>query len=157
MEKRTILFATKALCNQFHRLMQNTMRASHSDLESLTGMQHAIIRYVLRNNQDCDIYQKNIEQHFNIRRATATGLLQPMEEKGLIERIPCTQDRRMKKIQLTAKALAHFAAAQQDIEQIEQVITNGLSEEEVTHYFSMVDRMIQNVQQIDSAGQTPAK
>ena len=51
--------------------------------EKLTSMQSWIIRYLYKNN-DKDIFQKDIEKEFSIRRSTATVLPQLMEKNDLI-------------------------------------------------------------------------
>ena len=51
-----------------------------------------------------DIYQKDVEKEFQIRRSTATGTLQILEKNGFIRREPVKQDARLKKLVPTDKA-----------------------------------------------------
>jgi hypothetical protein len=53
----------------------------------LTGVQMSIIDFISRVGDKQDVFQKNIEEEFNTRRATATSALKLMEEKDLIVRI----------------------------------------------------------------------
>lgn len=57
----------------------------------LTGTQVQIIHYLSNNHQE-HIYQKNIEQEFNIRRSTATNILKTMEKNDLILRCTVQND-----------------------------------------------------------------
>lgn len=68
----------------------------------LTSVQISIIDYISRVDNE-DIFQKDIEKEFNIRRASATSALKLMEEKELITRTSTKKDARLKKIKLTKK------------------------------------------------------
>jgi len=70
----------------------------------LTGLQMSIIDYVSRMENSEDIFQKNIEKEFNIRRASATSALKLMEKNDLIVRVPMVNDARLKRIILTPKS-----------------------------------------------------
>ena len=70
-----------------------------------TGMQGWIIGF-LHRNEDRDMFQRDVEAEFNIRRSTATGILQLMEKNGFLLREPVAYDARLKKLVLTPKALA---------------------------------------------------
>ena len=52
-----------------------------------------------------DVYQKDVEQEFRIRRSTATVMLQSLEQKGYLVRVASTEDARLKRILLTEKAI----------------------------------------------------
>ena len=62
-----------------------------------------IIGY-LADNRDKDIFQKDIENKFSIRRSTVSGILQLMEKKGYVKREGVAYDARLKKLTLTEKA-----------------------------------------------------
>ena len=65
----------------------------------LTGPQGLVLGY-LYDHQDKDIFQKDIEATFNIRRSTATGLLQCLEGNGFVKRVSVDYDARLKKLSL---------------------------------------------------------
>ncbi|MDT6952549.1 MarR family winged helix-turn-helix transcriptional regulator [Companilactobacillus alimentarius] len=68
----------------------------------LTGTQVQIIHYLSESTDN--IYQKDIEKEFNIRRPTATNILKTMEKDDLITRLSVTSDSRLKKIVLSDKS-----------------------------------------------------
>lgn len=68
----------------------------------LTGTQIQII-YYLANSHD-NVYQRDIEKEFNIRRSTATNILKTMEKNNLIWRKSVKSDSRLKRIILSDKA-----------------------------------------------------
>ncbi len=83
---KTIGYEIKNLSNLVkRRIIEET---SKSNLDGLTGMQGWIIGYVYRHSDHNDVFQRDLEKEFNIRRSTATGILQLMEKNGLINREP---------------------------------------------------------------------
>lgn len=60
---------------------------------------------LLWKNDDEDLpTPAELADHAMVTRATMTGLLDTMERDGLIERHPCTKDRRMQRVSLTKEA-----------------------------------------------------
>lgn len=70
---------------------------------SLTGTQVQIIYYLV-NSSKTDIFQKDIEKEFNIRRSTTTNILKTMEKNDLIIRRSVDSDSRLKRIVLSDKS-----------------------------------------------------
>ena len=73
-------------------------------IEDIKGINGWAIAY-LYENREKDIFQKDFENHFSIRRSTASVILKTMEQKGLIMRESAKSDARLKKIVLTDKAI----------------------------------------------------
>lgn len=69
----------------------------------LTGTQVQIIHYLATSDKQ-DVYQKDIEGEFNIRRPTATNILKTMEKNDLILRRSTNHDSRLKQIILSDKS-----------------------------------------------------
>ncbi len=69
----------------------------------LTGTQVQIIHYLANTNKD-NVYQKDIEQEFNIRRSTTTNILKTMEKDDLVIRRSSKNDSRLKRIILSDKS-----------------------------------------------------
>lgn len=98
------------------------------------------------NNRDKDIFQRDFESHFSIRRSTATQILKLMEQRGLIIRKSVENDARLKKIVLTDKALEIQKIIEQDIKKREKRLRNGLSKEEINTFFSVIDKLKANLE-----------
>ena len=73
----------------------------------LTNIQRNILGYILMNSIHRDVFQKELEEEFHIRKSTVTGILQLMEKNGFIAREPVPSDARQKKIVPTPKAEAY--------------------------------------------------
>lgn len=70
--------------------LSNQMKRACSDIggtEELTPIQRHILKYILLNTLCRDVYQKDIEAEFQIRKSTVTGILKLMEKNGFIERV----------------------------------------------------------------------
>ena len=61
---------------------------------SLTNIQRLVLNYILFQVLKREVYQKDIEKEFQIRRSTATAILQLLERKGFI----CRETAEEKKI-----------------------------------------------------------
>ncbi|MDY4397738.1 MAG: MarR family transcriptional regulator, partial [Eubacteriales bacterium] len=92
------------------------------------------------------VYQKDIEAEFNIRRSTATRLLQAMEHKNLIMREPEENDGRLKRIRLTNKAMERSREVLDRISCIERQLVEGITAEEMKVLHSVCQRIRQNAE-----------
>ena len=95
----------------------------------LTGNQMAIIDFIT-NHENEEIFQRDIEQEFEIQRSTTTVLLQRMEKKGLIERQISATDARQKAVKLTEKAVSFASACQAYLRKEEEEFSQQFSAEE---------------------------
>ncbi len=143
MEKKRLGFELKQLSNLVKRNLEQTMAESQG---TLTAMQHWIIRYLFCN-ADRDVFQRDIEAEFKIRRSTVTGILKLMEKNGLLERRGVEKDGRLKKLVLTQKAIDLHETAMEIMQSMEERLTRGLSEEELTFLFAIIDKMKKNMEQ----------
>jgi len=76
---------------------------SFANKYGLTGTQVQIIYYLSKTDKG-NIYQKDVEQEFNIRRSTTTNILKTMEKNDLIIRRSSKDDSRLKRIVLSDKS-----------------------------------------------------
>ena len=138
MESRELGFQIKSVSN----LMLRRMRSEGA--EEITRMQAWIIGYVYKRGEK-DTFQRDLEKEFNIRRSTATGILQLMEQNGLITRNSVAYDERLKKIALTPKALKIQKAIAERISRLEQLMGEGISEKEKDVFFSVMEKIKANL------------
>ena len=107
----------------------------------LTPMQKHVLTFILFETMERDLYQRDIEEEFQIRRSTATGILQLLEKKGLLERRPVARDGRLKKLVLTPKALAIHQCIEERIIQSENDLYSCLTPEELEQFFVITDKL----------------
>lgn len=115
------------------------------DPDGPTSMQHWFLRYIWEHQGD-DIFQKNLESAFKVRRSTATEVLKAMERKMLIQRIPCMEDKRSKKILLTEKGLAICQENHKKAVATDRRILSGISEEEADTFLEILEKIRNNLE-----------
>lgn len=144
MEKdKSISFELRETINLIKRDVANL--STQIIPEGLTGLNLWILGY-LYCNRDKDIFQRDFEEQFKIRRSTTTNVLKTMEKKGLIRRISVDYDGRLKKIELTDKSLAIHEKIERDIMVMEQKVINGLTEEEIITFCKIIDKIKNNLE-----------
>ena len=105
----------------------------------------------IADNADRDIFQRDIEAKFGIRRSTATGILQLMEKNGLLTREAVGYDARLKKLTLTPKALDIHNAVRSTIMRNEEEMLACLTPEEQDEFFMLADKLLAAVGTIDES------
>ena len=118
------------------------------DISRITGRTPSQCRIMgfIMDKGDKPVYQKDIEAEFNIRRSTATRLLQAMEHKNLIMREPEENDGRLKRIRLTKKAMERSREVLDRISCIERQLVEGITAEEMKVLHSVCQRIRQNAE-----------
>lgn len=112
--------------------------------EQMTGMQGWVLGYFTRHEGE-DIFQRDLEAEFRVRRSTMTQLLNTMERGGLIERAECETDRRLKKIVPTPLAIDFMRRSGEAIREAEARLTRGFSDEEIDTFYSFIERCKYNL------------
>ena len=123
--------------------------AAKSYVDKLTGTHGWAIGY-LYHNRDRDIFQKDFEQEFNIRRSTASTILTLMEKNGLINRESVDYDARLKKITLTDKAIEIQNFVEASFGRMENMLGQGISDDELEIFFSVLDKINRNLERNDT-------
>jgi len=142
MEEPQIGAELRALTNSIRRSLEYS--SHRQEINYATGNNGLILHYIAKN-EGSDIYQKDIETHFNIARSTASKVLCLMEEKGLIRRQPVASDARLKKIILTQEAVEINHLMREDFQKMEESLTKGFTDEELTTLYAFLQRMRKNL------------
>lgn len=142
-QKREIGFELNMMNNLIRRTLNQ--RFSENGLEDLSGMQGPVIGYIYDRCEKQDVFQKDIEKWFNIRRSTATVMLQNLEQKDLIVRVPVPNDGRLKKIVLTNKARECHKRVREQIEQFHKELEEGITPKEKEEFLTILDRIRGNL------------
>lgn len=107
-------------------------------------LQGKILKYIVEN-EGKEIYQKNLEERFNVSKATISEVLQTMENNKLIERIQNSQDARLKQIILTETSRKRFNEMEKSFRILNQELEKGLSEEEKQQFIATLNKMKNNI------------
>ena len=137
-------FRIRSLWQQIKRLM--TRHLTENDGYGLTGMQFAIVSYIAKESTERDVFQKDLEQKFDIRKSTVTGILNTMERDGLLLRETVPYDARLRKMILTDKALQAKNNSEQVIDTVENQLSKGLTEEEIATFLTILEKISKNAE-----------
>lgn len=141
-EKRHLGFEIRTINNLIKRYFEQN---KPEDFKQSTGVHGWAIRYFYEN-QGKDVFQRDFEEQFSIRRSTATNMLKLMEKNGIIRRESVEYDARLKKIVLTEKAIKIHQKAMHNIEKLESSLSNGITDEELTSFYKVLDKVKANLE-----------
>ena len=118
---------------------------THEAEDSLTNIQRHVLHYILFQSLKCDIYQRDVEKEFQIRRSTVTGTLQLLEKKGFIRRESVEWDARLKKVVPTDKAEGIREHVLNNIRYAEAVLREGIPEAKLRVCLELLEQMSENL------------
>jgi len=143
--EQPLAFRIKSLNNQIRRLFERTAIVKND--ANLTGMQYGILGFLSEQNDGHDVFQRDIEAEFNIRRSTASGMLQLLEKDGYIRRENVPGDARLKKIISTDKAKELDMIAKGNMIEMDMRLTRGISTDELALFYSVLKKISDNAQE----------
>lgn len=128
-----------------HQLKRNQKPEEAVEDDELTPMQRHILNYILLETLHRDIYQKNLEEEFQVRKSTVSGILKLIEKNGFIYRESVKEDARLKRILPTKKAEALRPSILEHIHETEIRMTEGVSEQDLFLCKKVLYQMCQNL------------
>lgn len=142
MKEERMLYQIKSL----EKLILRALIKERDNIEELspTPTQMQIIEYILKH-KDSEIFQKDLEDILNLRRATVSGVLQTMEKNELIKRVNHSTDARVKRIILNPKAEEMFKEKEKRIEELEHIVIQEIKKEDLEVFSSVLKKMKQNI------------
>ena len=143
-----LAFRIKSLNNQIRRLMERT--AIEKNNANLTGVQYAILGFLSEKNDQTDVFQRDVEAEFNIRRSTATGILKLLENNGYIQKSSVPGDARLKKIVRTEKAKELDTIIELHVRALEGRLTKGIDAEELSQFYAVLKKISDNAEEKDN-------
>ena len=130
------------VANRFRRLGDENLQK-----EGITISQLRVIAYISGHGEE--VCQKSLEEHFDIRRSSVTGLLQNMEKSGLLVRCSSRSDARVKLVSLTEKGKTLDEKLWNYIHGLESELMQGFSNEEKELLSVFLQRMLENLDRIE--------
>ena len=141
-EKRHIGIAVRCLNHEIGRAVRAVISEEFGDSE--TGVQSWIVRYLYDHGEE-DVFQKDLESQFSVRRSTMTTILQLMEKNGLIKKEPVSRDARLKKLILTPAAIEMQDRIRSGIDTLEAKMREGISDKDLDTFFSVAEKIKENL------------
>ena len=109
----------------------------------LSSTQSHIMVFLHYETEKREVYQKDIEEEFKIRRSSVSSVLSTMEKNGLVERRSSEHDARLKKLVLTEKGEQIHQAVKEKVAGFDQAFRSVLNEEEMEQFESYIRRLQQ--------------
>lgn len=141
--KEQIGFKIRTLSHMIRREVNE--RISASGLGEITGVQGFVIKY-LYSNRNRDIFQRDLEKEFNLRRSSITSVLNNLEKNDFIRREEVNNDKRLKKVVLTEKGIKHQDMIDKIILNFEQQLQNNFNDDEIKQLFYLFNKLEKNIE-----------
>lgn len=113
-------------------------------IEEFNGAQGRIL-YVLWQEDGLPIIE--LAKRTGLAKTTLTSMLERMDEKGFLERVPDTKDRRILRIFLTAKAQILSDQYNQVSDEMSQIFYKNFSDEEIVVFENALEKILGNLVQ----------
>ena len=147
MEDKNIFNSIKELEKEIVRKIMS--ETSHDEMYSKPSIaQMQIIKYILKHDGKT-IYQRDLEEVFNLRRATISGILKTMEKNNVIIRVCDPNDARGKIVILSDDAKKFFKEKETLFKKIETVLKKDISKEELEIFYKVILKMRDNINRKD--------
>ena len=115
----------------------------------LTGVRGMLLGEIIcANNENRDVYQRDVEQWFHIRRSSVTAILQGMEQDGFITRSAVAKDARLKRLVATEKGRACHKQIEASIARFEDDLQSGIDPQQVAAARAVLEQTLRNAQHI---------
>ncbi len=109
--------------------------------DNLTISQAYVIDFICNEGKDKDVFQKDLESVFDLKRSSISLMLNNMEKNDLIERMLVKEDGRLKKIVLTEKSIKIYEKISDAIDLIENKLSENITEEEVKVFQNVLNKI----------------
>ena len=147
MEDKNIFNSIKELEKGIVRKIMS--ETSHDEMFSKPSIaQMQIIKYILKHDGKT-IYQRDLEEVFNLRRATISGILKTMEKNNVIIRVCDPNDARGKIVILSDAAKKFFKEKETLFKKLETVLKKDISKEELETFYKVILKMRDNINRKD--------
>lgn len=136
--KEKMCFEFVTFTNILKRYLDNSTAMKYA--EKYTGNNIWILGFLFRNSNR-DIFQKDIEEFFSVRRSTVSKAVKLMVQKGLIRRESVDYDARLKKLILTEKAMEINEVIEKQMKDIGEKFASNLTDEEIEEFSRILGKI----------------
>ena len=84
---------------------------------------------------------KELERQLHIAQSTTAGIISRLEQKGLVEGLGDSKDRRIKLVRITTKGIEHLSSCEQSRAEAEAKLLSGLTEIERDIFRSLLKKV----------------
>ena len=127
------------------QLAKARMDARVSQYDVTPAQTHVLL--YLHHHGGGQVLQHELTGHMRVKPSTMNGVLDRMEEKGLVRRSISGRDARRRLITLTEKGEEQQALFQQSFLDAEEAMVRGFTAQEREALLSLLERVIQNLKE----------
>ncbi|MBC8536263.1 MarR family winged helix-turn-helix transcriptional regulator [Feifania hominis] len=138
--QHTVGFAIRSMSN----LMRRKMFELAPPPDGATEMGGQIMGF-LCDHPERELYQRDVEEIFCIRRSTASRFLRDLEGGGLLRRESVESDARLKRLVPTQKARDVHENYKCKTQEMEAILTDGLTREEIDQFLAVSGKIRKNL------------
>lgn len=133
--------------HRLDKLLGRNLSASarQSGIDEVTMIHGWILGY-LYDNQDRDVFQRDLEQELGVGRSSVTTTIQIMERNGCLKRESVAWDARLKKVVLTEKGREVHAYMHQFLNRLDEETVKGIAREELDTFFRVARMLEENLE-----------
>ncbi|MGL5315717.1 MAG: MarR family winged helix-turn-helix transcriptional regulator [Peptostreptococcaceae bacterium] len=113
--------------------------------DNLTVSQAYAIDFIIIEGKNKDIFQKDLEKGLDLKRSSISLMLNNMEKSDLIQRVPVSEDARLKKIVLTEKSLTLYEKISIAIDSVENKLSREITTDELKVFYSVLHKIRNNL------------
>ena len=141
MMEEDVVLELKKIANLMKRTIDQKINIK------VTNTQCMILNFIYdNNNRGRVVYQKDIEDFFEIRRSSVSEILNGLEKNGLIKRCSCDSDLRIKEIKLEKEAIDLVFEFREFFDSLKQKIIQNISKPELETFCLVLKKMRENLE-----------
>ena len=128
--------------HQVHKLMGKLLKRY-----DVSPMQCRTLMYL--HGTDGQVNQKTLERHLMVKPSTVNGIVDRLEEKGMVTRTASRTDRRCRILALTAQGKQFYDRFTAIVHEVNDRLEKGFSPEEIRLLTSLLLRVAKNLSEED--------
>lgn len=140
--KENIACYLKVITNILDKSKTNSLRKYE-----ITSSQADILVYLFMN-ENKEIYQKDIEKHFELTNPTVNGIINRLELKKLVYRQKDEFDKRLTLIKLTENGLQMKKNMELDAKKFNEILLNNISNKDLETLNKVLQKLFENAKSI---------
>lgn len=115
---------------------------------NLTLSQFMVLKYLKQHDKE-KVSQKELAEAVQVTHPTMIGLIDRLEEKGMVSRQVDGNDRRYRYIRLTDMGRQYLNQSKQDAEAMDSALVRNFTQEEVAVLKSLLDKVYENISDLE--------
>ena len=122
--------------NKIRRKMDNETQRF-----DLTPAQFHFLMFIIES--DGEVFQRDIEIAFNLRRSTVSKILALLESRGIVTRENVKSDGRLKKITITKYGYEQVNAVKETFDEFDRYLKGSIDSKDLEVFYKVLDKLRQ--------------